>query len=448
VITGGYLRVTTTGLIQIDTNGGGDNWTLVGNVNTGAGPYAIQYLSGGVAVTVNVTAVAPPIALDLDGDGQVSFLATDTGAAFDYGGGTVATAWVAANDGILVRDGNHDGQISADEIVFATSGSDLEGLARYDSNGDGQLSSADEGFGDFGVWQDADSDGQVDDGELQSLTAHSIASISLSSDGQSYTAAGGDVTVVGTGSFTRTDGSTGVLADAVFATANRVDDTTKALVTSGSNAVLLAAVAAAGLAASAPASQSDGGEDDGGQSVGSLVPATAAATFSVPGESAGVQSFTDADLSISLPTVVQSSLVHGSAPQPELSLIQEQSFAPAELSELSQGTVANHAGDLPAPAMVALPSAEMIQAAFAGEAGTEGEANAALAIVAQALADGGQNEAVDAILDAGMPAQASGGNVAAALIPAVFGMAEMSLPMDHGFAMQHMMAHPDAVQQA
>ena len=171
--------------------------------------------------TVDVTAVAPPIALDLNGDGVISFISTGAGAMFDYGGGLVATAWVGPQDGILVRDANHDGIITADEIVFATSGSDLQGLAVYDTNGDGQLSSADANFADFAVWQDANSNGQVDAGELQSLTAQGIASISLSSDGVSYSAAGGDVTVVGTGSFTRADGSTGVLADAVFATATK-----------------------------------------------------------------------------------------------------------------------------------------------------------------------------------------------------------------------------------
>ncbi len=75
----------------------------------------------------------------MDGDGQISFLAANAGAHFDYGDGSVATAWVAGNDGILVRDVNHDGQASANEIVFATSGSDLQGLAAYDSNHDGQL---------------------------------------------------------------------------------------------------------------------------------------------------------------------------------------------------------------------------------------------------------------------------------------------------------------------
>jgi len=128
---------------------------------------------------------------------------------------------VAGNDGILVRDGNHDGQVSANEMVFSTGGSDLEGLAVYDSNHDGQLNSADAGFADFAVWQDANRNGHVDSGELHSLADEKIAGISLSSDGHSYVTADGDVTVVGTGSFTRTDGSTGLLADSVFATADQ-----------------------------------------------------------------------------------------------------------------------------------------------------------------------------------------------------------------------------------
>jgi hypothetical protein len=253
VIGGGYLRVTTTGLIQVDPNGGGDNWQTVGNVNTGAGTYAIQYLSGGIATTVNVTPVAPPIGVDLDGDGHVSFLAANAGATFDYGAGRVATAWVAGNDGILVRDANHDGQVAASEMVFATSGSDLQGLAVYDSNHDGVLNAQDAAFGEFAVWQDANSNGVVDKGEMVGLTTLGITSISLSSDGIGYSAAGGDVSVVGTGSFTRADGSTGVLADAVFATGSLTQqDPARAMSASNNNAALLGAIAAAGLVAAEP----------------------------------------------------------------------------------------------------------------------------------------------------------------------------------------------------
>jgi Ca2+-binding RTX toxin-like protein len=248
LIGDGYLRVTTTGLLQVDTNGAADDWVTIANINTaGVSSYTIQYLLNGVSTTASVTPVAPPVALDLDGDGEVSFVANDAGTTFDYGYGTVATAWVAGNDGILVRDANHDGQVTADEIVFAINGSDLEGLAVYDSNHDGRLSSVDANFAEFAAWQDSNEDGDVDAGELHTLTEAGIASISLVSDGLGYQAAGGDVSVVGTGSFTRADGTTGILADAVFTTRDRTGGSEDKLALSNAtqfNLVVAAAVSA------------------------------------------------------------------------------------------------------------------------------------------------------------------------------------------------------------
>src|SRR5207253_4501791 len=249
----GFVRLTAAGDLQLDANGGGNGYVTIAHINAAGVNATVTYATGaGTTATVTVVSGAPPIGIDLDGDGHVSFLATDAGATFGCGGGTVATAWVAGNDGILVRDGNHDGQASATEIVLATSGSDLQGLALYDSNHDGQLSSADAGFADFQVWQDANSNGVVDTGEMQSLTAVGIASLSLSSDGIGYSAAGGDVSVVGTGSYTRADGSTGVLADAVFNTGAAAQHDQSRLAASNSNAAVIAAIAAAGLAASGP----------------------------------------------------------------------------------------------------------------------------------------------------------------------------------------------------
>jgi len=247
----GFVRFTASGDIEIDADGGGNSYVKVAHISTAVTTATVTYSTGpGTTATIVLAKGASPVALDLDGDGHVSFIGTDAGATFDYGAGKVATAWVAGNDGILVRDANHDGQASANEVVFATSGSDLQGLSVYDSNHDGQLSSADAGFADFQVWQDANSNGVVDSGEMKSLAALGIASISLSSDGVGYSAAGGDVQVVGTGSFTRSDGSTGVLADAVFATGGAAGDQQKlALAPALANPALLGAIAAAGLAA-------------------------------------------------------------------------------------------------------------------------------------------------------------------------------------------------------
>jgi hypothetical protein len=63
------------------------------------------------------------------------------------------------------------------------------------------------------------------------------------------------VTVVGTGSFTRTDGSTGVLADSVFRTGAVSAEQQRPFEAANSNSVLLGAIAAAGLAAAPAAAE-------------------------------------------------------------------------------------------------------------------------------------------------------------------------------------------------
>ena len=112
------------------------------------------------------------------------------------------------------------GSITLTKSSLAAMPTDLEGLAaNYDSNKDGVLDASDADFAKFGVWQDANSNGVTDAGEFQSLSDAGIASINLVSDGVEYAAADGDVTVHGTSSFTKTDGTTGEVADASFATA-------------------------------------------------------------------------------------------------------------------------------------------------------------------------------------------------------------------------------------
>ena len=53
VTSGGYLKVTAGGQIQVDVNGGGDNWVTVGNVS-GSGAVTLRYLSGGNATDLTV----------------------------------------------------------------------------------------------------------------------------------------------------------------------------------------------------------------------------------------------------------------------------------------------------------------------------------------------------------------------------------------------------------
>ena len=57
VIAGGYLRVTTSGLVQVDLDGGGNNWVTLSSINNG-GAVTVRYLSGGVATTVSASRVS------------------------------------------------------------------------------------------------------------------------------------------------------------------------------------------------------------------------------------------------------------------------------------------------------------------------------------------------------------------------------------------------------
>jgi hypothetical protein len=104
--------------------------------------------------------------------------------------------------------------------VFSTQAgeTDLEGLAKvYDSNKDGVLDSSDTAFAEFGVWQDADSDGIVDTGEFLSLADRGITSLSLTSDGQVRFEANGDVIVYGQTTYTTSDGQLHIAEDVGFA---------------------------------------------------------------------------------------------------------------------------------------------------------------------------------------------------------------------------------------
>lgn len=56
-ITGGYVRVTTSGLVQVDVDGGGNNWVTLSSINNG-GAVTVRYLSGGVATNVSLSRVS------------------------------------------------------------------------------------------------------------------------------------------------------------------------------------------------------------------------------------------------------------------------------------------------------------------------------------------------------------------------------------------------------
>ena len=116
---------------------------------------------------------------------------TQRRGCYDYGHGAVATAWASRR----TASWSTTPTITAPSTMPPSSCSDRAasrppGAGGFDTNHDGQLSSADANFANFAVWQDANSNGVADAGEVQTLTARGITSISLELR-RRYSAAGG-----------------------------------------------------------------------------------------------------------------------------------------------------------------------------------------------------------------------------------------------------------------
>jgi hypothetical protein len=183
-----------------------DTLTFSTNISDGDGDVAS---SGNFSVEIN--SAIGPVVLDLTGHG-VHFVGEDAGVTFNYGQGEVQTAWAAPGSGVLALETANGPVVSFSGYVQGAT-TDLQGLAAFDTNHDGKLDAGDAQFSQFGV---------IVGGHLVSLTDVGIASINLTSNGQSYSAANGQVVVQGSGTFNYANGATGALADAAFTTGAKV----------------------------------------------------------------------------------------------------------------------------------------------------------------------------------------------------------------------------------
>lgn len=246
VLSGGAGNDRITGGAGNDSiNGGqGTDIAVFAGVST---TYAISTVNGNIQIVDNATSqdgndgtdtllsietaefkngvqigLAAPILLDLDGGGVGTVSAHESAAHYDYDGDGQAerTSWFATGDGMLFLDRNGDGVVTnASEFSFVNdlegARSDLEGLRAFDSNGDGFLSAADDKFTSFNIWAD-NGDGLAEASEMLSLDQAGVASLSLSATAVNATVALGDVVAIGAGAYTRTDGSSAGLLDAVL----------------------------------------------------------------------------------------------------------------------------------------------------------------------------------------------------------------------------------------
>lgn len=157
-----------------------------------------------------------PLVIDLDGDG-IELISKENGVMFDIDEDGIAdkTAWVGADDGILVHDENGDGIIGDHSEMF---GNDRQGgfamLSDDDSNNDGVVDAKDAIWSTLKVWQDVNGDAFSQADELFTMDQLGIQSISLSVQEIQEVIAGNDVKAVS--EVTLEDGSTLDAYDAWF----------------------------------------------------------------------------------------------------------------------------------------------------------------------------------------------------------------------------------------
>lgn len=168
-----------------------------------------------------------PVILDLDGDG-VETRSLEEGIFFDHDGNHFAenTGWVAADDGLLVWDKDHNGEIETGNELFGDhtqladgtfAANGYEALQALDGNHDGVLNADDAIWQELNVWQDRNGNAQVDEGELLSLNEAGIAAINTDYQKSTRVDEQGNAHKQ-TSEITMLDGSTHHSADVWFAT--------------------------------------------------------------------------------------------------------------------------------------------------------------------------------------------------------------------------------------
>ncbi|MCL4456172.1 MAG: hypothetical protein M1406_02000 [Nitrospirae bacterium] len=163
-----------------------------------------------------------PLMMDLNGDGIETTNVKD-GAHFDHDGNGFSeqTGMAGADDGTLVMDRNGDGIINDGKELFGDqtilsngqkASNGFQALSELDSNSDGKIDSNDTAYSQLKVWQDIDGDGYSTSDELHTLDEVGIKSINLTSTPSTSTDPEGN-TQTRTGSFEKTDGTSGTIAE-------------------------------------------------------------------------------------------------------------------------------------------------------------------------------------------------------------------------------------------
>lgn len=165
------------------------------------------------------TAMYDPLVIDLDGDG-IETVSADDGTAnfnlFTEDGLSARHGWVGEDDGLLAFDRNGDGVINdIGELFGSRNEAGFAELSALDSNSDGVIDTNDEQFQSILIWQDRNGDGISQAEELGTLGDYGTTALSLDTTTSGVGSNGNLIAEVG--SYTREDGSTGLVGDVHFA---------------------------------------------------------------------------------------------------------------------------------------------------------------------------------------------------------------------------------------
>lgn len=179
-----------------------------------------DWLDGPLGLFGDAETQGSPLTVDLDSDGieLTTFNATTTSTFFDIDGDGFAeqTAWVSADDGLLVRDLDSSGTIdSVDELFGSPTVDGFAKLALLDDNGDSVVDQYDDAWSSLRIWKDANGDAVTQDGELLTLSSLNIVSIDLAGVTASTSTINGNP-ISHTSTFKYANGSTAAIVDAWF----------------------------------------------------------------------------------------------------------------------------------------------------------------------------------------------------------------------------------------
>jgi VCBS repeat-containing protein len=134
-----------------------------------------------LTVTVLNSNISSPLVLDLDGNGVETVSIDGSTATFDLlnTGEAVRSGWISEGDAFLAVDTNGNGIVDdRSELFGGAIGEGFAKLAKFDDNMDGRVDAADARFSELLLWADVNGNHRTDMGELSTLAARGVASLS------------------------------------------------------------------------------------------------------------------------------------------------------------------------------------------------------------------------------------------------------------------------------